>query len=249
MSRINALLKWFCCVFDRPISRRRHSAVIRSRVAYGDRVCVLLSALWVISGFLAASGEPASAADTCEPIAHTCSGGAETRIVDGFKYTPSSCWDRSVLLNCERNPPYDSCAPLEAAPSCVELSTACVDYREGACAKYEKRFSCQNANVDETDLTVIDASYTITNEGISNQCGALEAEANCIYQGEVCTEGPETRLINGMPVTKSCWAWERTYSCPAGEITSDCDELEGDPSCRKLDEVCLKTLPDGSCGH
>ncbi|MEL7464775.1 MAG: conjugal transfer protein TraN [Pseudomonadota bacterium] len=198
---------------------------------------------------MASPVQQAAAADQCAVIGHTCTSGAEARIVDGFSYTPSSCWNRTALLNCERQPPFDSCSPLEAAPSCVELSTECVDIREGACAKYEKRFSCQNADVDETELTIIVSSYTITRDETVSQCEPLDVEDNCVFQGEVCSEGPETRIINGLPVTKQCWAWEKTYSCAAETETSDCAELEGDQSCVPLDEVCLNELPDGTCGH
>ncbi len=215
-------------------------------IAPSARIASLIAALVIIA---APGGNHLRAADQCEVVGYSCTGGTETRIIDGFPYAPSSCWNRTAILNCERTPPYNSCAPLEAANSCIELSTQCVDMREGACAKYEKRFSCQNADIDETDLTVIDASYTITRDEQVSQCAPLELEQNCVYQGEVCSEGPETRLINGAPVTKQCWAYERTYSCAAEAETSDCGELDGDQSCVPLEETCLNTLPDGSCGH
>ncbi|MCE3543356.1 conjugal transfer protein TraN, partial [Escherichia coli] len=48
------------------------------------------------------------------------------------------------------------------------------------------------------------------NEG---SCPALVADTACTATGpEVCTEGPETRIIDGVSVTASCWAWSRPFT-------------------------------------
>ena len=73
-------------------------------------------------------------------------------------------------------------------------------------------------------------SVTVTrNEGT---CPALVNDATCVAQGpEVCTEGPETRIIDGVAVTQSCWRWTRPFICQRVSQASDCSDLENDGKC------------------
>lgn len=65
--------------------------------------------------------------------------------------------------------------------------------------------------------------------------------AECTAPVDICTDSsPVTRTINGVQVTKPCWAWDRSYSCTTltqGE--NDCGDLESNSSCRFDREVCL----------
>lgn len=89
-------------------------------------------------------------------------------------------------------------------------------------------------------------SVTIArNEG---SCPTLAADASCVPQAaEVCTEGPETRTIDGVPVTQSCWAWSRTFTCQRLTPASDCSALDGNRLCSFLRDECLDEPQSGAC--
>lgn len=71
----------------------------------------------------------------------------------------------------------------------------------------------------------------------------------CSYSGESCTGGVnETRLVAGVPVTRPCWEYEKTYQCQAiigGG--NDCGALEADTTCTLDREICLDDPPSGAC--
>ena len=83
------------------------------------------------------------------------------------------------------------------------------------------------------------------NEGT---CPALAADTSCTSQtAEVCTEGPETRTIEGVPVTQSCWAWSRTFTCQRLQPASDCSALDDNKQCKFLRDECLDDPQSGAC--
>jgi conjugal transfer mating pair stabilization protein TraN len=91
-----------------------------------------------------------------------------------------------------------------------------------------------------------ETSVTVTrNEG---SCPALGADASCVPQAaEVCTEGPETRIIEGVPITQSCWAWSRTFTCQRLTQANDCSALDGNKLCSFLRDECLDDPQSGAC--
>lgn len=83
------------------------------------------------------------------------------------------------------------------------------------------------------------------NEGT---CPALVSDTSCVPQAEeVCTEGPETRIIDGMAVTQSCWAWSRQFTCHRVTPANDCSALDGNKLCSFLRDECLDDPQEGAC--
>jgi conjugal transfer mating pair stabilization protein TraN len=83
------------------------------------------------------------------------------------------------------------------------------------------------------------------NEGT---CPALAADSTCVPQAtEVCTEGPETRMIDGVSVTQACWAWSRSFTCQRLTPASDCSALDGNKQCKFLRNECLDDPQSGAC--
>ncbi|NNG56566.1 conjugal transfer protein TraN [Sphingomonas paucimobilis] len=83
------------------------------------------------------------------------------------------------------------------------------------------------------------------NEG---SCPALVADTACTATGpEVCSEGPETRIIDGVSVTASCWAWSRPFTCQRITQASDCSDLENGGKCTFLRDECLDDPQVGAC--
>jgi conjugal transfer mating pair stabilization protein TraN len=88
--------------------------------------------------------------------------------------------------------------------------------------------------------------YTTTTETVvttqrnESQCSGLAGDANCSQDSEVCTDSdPVTRIVDGVPVTQPCWAWQRNYTCSARIAGNDCSDLEANGSCHFVREDCL----------
>ncbi|TDR30296.1 conjugal transfer protein TraN [Hydromonas duriensis] len=72
--------------------------------------------------------------------------------------------------------------------------------------------------------------------------------AECKRTGSVCTQGAQTRNINGINVYKDCWAWQDTYQCTTTGGTSSCAPLSGTSGCGQNSSTCLETsLITGEC--
>jgi len=79
-------------------------------------------------------------------------------------------------------------------------------------------------------------------------CLPALASETCTLTGETCVEGAETRYLNGQPVYKPCWKYQRTYHCFEPEIDY-CQPLK-DLGCEQLDSVCTATdIVDDNCNN
>lgn len=81
---------------------------------------------------------------------------------------------------------------------------------------------------------------------------------NCIRTADVCVEAGGTRLINGVAVTRDCWAWRETYACltpvdeslESAEAFNGCVTLENDRDaqgpgkCEIKSEACQDSVTD-----
>lgn len=70
-------------------------------------------------------------------------------------------------------------------------------------------------------------------------CTPLAADGTCSTFTEACTDStPQTRVIEGISITRECWGWVRTYPCAALTPASDCDQLDS-LGCTFRREECL----------
>lgn len=100
----------------------------------------------------------------------------------------------------------------------------------------------------------------VVGDGVDDStCAAWATDSNCTAAADVCIDAaPATRIANGTttPVTKSCWAWSRTYTCTTiGGVQSDCSSLPtgcvferqgcitGQMPCMTIDQVYRCPLP------
>ena len=89
---------------------------------------------------------------------------------------------------------------------------------------------------------------TITERRDESQCASVVGGATCQQTAETCVDDePQTRSINGVEVTKACWAWERTFSCSGTSQATDCGELAANGSCSLEREECLDDPQTGAC--
>ena len=66
-----------------------------------------------------------------------------------------------------------------------------------------------------------------------------QAMAVCVKDAEVCVEGAETRIINGLEVTRDCWRFASQYTCSGTEMIPDahCQDLI-DQGCSPVSQTC-----------
>lgn len=65
----------------------------------------------------------------------------------------------------------------------------------------------------------------------SGYCDAIE---------ETCIEGPETRIINGLPVQRDCWKRQITYKC-GHDAPSKCPNYRK-LGCEQIEHQCIKSI-------
>ena len=81
-----------------------------------------------------------------------------------------------------------------------------------------------------------------------DKCPTLDPGGRCtLTSSDNCVEGPATRRIGGVDVTRSCWAFERGMSCTGGVGSDECGPLVS-AGCTPSASTCVKTDPaTGSC--
>ncbi|MGB3469770.1 MAG: conjugal transfer protein TraN, partial [Erythrobacter sp.] len=94
---------------------------------------------------------------------------------------------------------------------------------------------------------LVPGQSTITETRNEAFCQAATDGLTCTQTGEVCTGQPETRTINGVPVTRPCWEWERTYQCSGTGQATDCTDIAGNPQCTFVRDECLDDPQVGAC--
>ena len=171
--------------------------------------------------------------------------------------------------NWQGRPPHSNnnsavaCQPAFNAPVaqgiCRERSRRDVTYPvclQGTMTKcFEPDFEDGQEITYECDSPAVNQGYTteqvgavVTERRDESMCSAATANQTCDLTSETCVDpDPTTRTINGVDVTRSCWNWERTYSCTRTSQASDCSDLEGNRQCTFLRNDCLDDPQSGPC--
>ena len=162
-----------------------------------------------------------------------------------------------------RRPQYHYvCSPLgsfnlSGEPDCEEFSGALcrvTGHRDGPCLQWGwsgGRKWCTEPGDPLTELTCdeevagqtpyrIAAATTVTTTPDESQCTGLAGNSDCTLDAEICTDAdPQTRVVDGVAVTRPCWEWQRSYTCIAREAATDCSDIESQGTCRFVREECL----------
>ncbi len=86
----------------------------------------------------------------------------------------------------------------------------------------------------------VTAENVVTTTPDESQCATFAGNGECTLDAEICTDSdPQTRTVDGIAVTRPCWAWQRSYSCTARSAASNCSAIEDQGSCRFVREECL----------
>lgn len=82
----------------------------------------------------------------------------------------------------------------------------------------------------------------LPDEWISS-CARLEEKVDqglCTYDSKVCTQGRQTRIIDGVPITRDCWQETYTYSC-SYPSNNDCGPLRA-RGCVQISSACKQQV-------
>lgn len=213
---------------------------------------------------------PASAYAECFSTGEVCVDSG-TKTINGLEVT-RDCWEYRKTFACY-TPVENECAVLEANPTATLLETACSGtdvngecYRERSVYWTEAALSPIPAGVAaEAPRKVIVNEYRDTTD-----VDALTSQSRCsggtdvgttlptypggqlppylereVDAGPVCIAPEETRTINGLEVTRECWAWRYDVDCFVDTSEYDygtCDTV-GQPGdvCHKIGEQCADT--------
>lgn len=194
----------------------------------------------VLAILLSLLGATSSFAGDCRKTGAVCSDSTPCKVIGGYNVcltgvTPPpggvnvalSCWKYTDTYECRSPNAIDYCQPLRDA-ACIQTNSQCAQYDwQGTCLYFTNTFRCgSQLGTTPTGVVVLDTTYTITLDNINTtQCDSLANNTSCTQAQEICVEGPETRNINGLPVYKDCWKWERTYACSIGQYTNYCAPL------------------------
>ncbi|MFC0589559.1 conjugal transfer protein TraN (plasmid) [Novosphingobium aerophilum] len=155
------------------------------------------------------------------------------------------CWESRPIDYCDNMAAYgytaaDTCKSLGHTAVEVKCSAEAQGITEGA---YHPGTVISTGNYWLTRQEEPAVPVITRNEGL---CAAYAGDSNCALESEICTASdPVTRIVDGVPVTQPCWAWQRSYQCHTISSANDCSELEANGSCTYQRTECLDEDPDG----
>ena len=187
----------------------------------------------------------------CQKKESVCVDGPSTKTIDGIPIT-KDCWEYQDTYECLIPDSADFCAPLKVpAAKCVVEGQTCLEKASnGECLKYTHQYSCDvdirtlNGQKLPPNVTELPPTHSITSQWEDNgKCG----DGKCRVISEKCIEGPSTKIINGVAVTKDCWKKQTETLCSNGKDQDQCKAFETNKNCKLTQNKCTFTLPDGSC--
>lgn len=189
---------------------------------------------------------------SCKLASHICTEGPATKVINGLSVY-KDCWNWNDSYSCVAQSVKDYCTALRSTSGCSEITPAVCNEKawDGSCMSYTRKFYCGDGAIpkDTSDTILVDTSYTIKKDAIdTSQCSTPDNAANCAKASETCTEGPETRNINGLNIYKDCWKWQVDYTCTSNSIQSDCAALKN-KGCSFESESCIGDPIKGVCLH
>lgn len=73
------------------------------------------------------------------------------------------------------------------------------------------------------------------------------ADLPCVVSNTTCLDGPSTKNINGLDVTRACWQYEYTYKCGGvAALSPNCSTLLSQ-GCYQVGSACTVRASDGIC--
>ncbi len=98
-------------------------------------------------------------------------------------------------------------------------------------------------------LSYVKPATTVTaTDRWDDQCPSLAAGGRCtLSTAAVCTDGPATKVIDGVSITRDCWEYTSTMTCTSAAPLDQCAPLAA-AGCTPAASVCRQTnLATGVC--
>lgn len=189
---------------------------------------------------------------TCQLKRTVCVDANSTKVINGVS-VHKACWAYQNEYECLEPNSANFCSPLKRHEAkCEVQGQNCLEEKNGECLRYEHQYSCDvnlktlhNGRLPEK-VRELEHTHLITSDWDSSQCD--KGGKRCQQVSARCIEGKETRVINGVPVTRECWKEERTMQCSNNtQNVNECTAFDQNASCHFKQAQCVHTLPDGSC--
>lgn len=140
--------------------------------------------------------------------------------------------------------------------------TASQSYSVPKAGSYQLNLSGQFQWFSFSDAyAVVTAPYVspIEKDTWTNSCDAMSDAINsgfCQVGSWQCTGGSQTREINGINVTRSCWGYQSQVNCGSSTPSSSCQglinqgcSLQSRACTKKIGNFCLESQDTYSCAH
>lgn len=206
----------------------------------------------------------------CVPLPGTISGAAtyyESCNVGAKVTTSSASCDVPLMATAQSRSiyeytcddwPSDGCVPFASAVSAGTCNIAaqstkriCLQGDPAHCAEPETVTTETLACTTPVSAIPVPAPHTVTDVVTTRDetaCAALTADGTCTLEAETCIDSdPQTRVIDGVSITQSCWRWRHDYSCGSIEQANDCAALKAKAECTFDHEECLDDPQVGDC--
>ena len=179
---------------------------------------------------------------TCKESSNICTEGAGSKVINGLTIY-KECWKWSKSYTCKGSNFTDTCQPLQGI--CEVKAQKCTEMGEdGVCNNQQFVYDCDELH-DATGIKLIDSNWTITKDIVDHsQCNELQNQ--CYLKDNICTEQGGTKIINGLPVTKDCWRYEKQYVCGSGNNVSTCKDVDKN-KCTLEKKDCITSSDNGKC--
>ncbi|PHR62194.1 MAG: hypothetical protein COA43_00705 [Robiginitomaculum sp.] len=168
----------------------------------------------------------------------TCIEPGEARTINGLSVY-QSCWKWTQQYTCNRRTDTNTCnVPANSTltnTQCLWSDSACrlerrtykvtLNDPSGGCHKWEYKFLCEHQTAGAG--TPYDTDKRLESESWDWGNCAVKDNSDYTYTGtQWCIEGPATRIIDGLSVTRNCWKYGRSYDYLHTVRTDTCQVLQ-----------------------
>jgi conjugal transfer mating pair stabilization protein TraN len=95
-------------------------------------------------------------------------------------------------------------------------------------------------NLDmQLDIVSKKITYEIKDRWVQN-CDGLLQESSCQFKSKVCSQPKQTRIFQGVSVTRDCWQEKYNYICHGGSGEGTCKPLQSQ-GCEQINSTCKET--------
>lgn len=165
--------------------------------------------------------------------------GNATKVINGLPVTRNPWHVREDYI-CSASSTVNSCAPFSG---CTQQSQTCASQdRTGNCTAYDRTYRCDNPV--NNGGTPIDTPREIVGEYWTDPCATNRNDPSCRKTAEKVLIGNETRVINGLSVTRDPWKRQETWTCSTSAAVDTCGPVK---TCQVVNETCALKDPNGVC--